>query len=153
MASITANMFMYMRARNVINIIITVHICVWHVNLQITNLDYKNNRKVRNILLFRFHNVIIVKSVSKQAWNTFSLKSVSQVFQYTNFSINRVLNFPKVEVTQNVQCPSFPNCQSPSHSKSKSPKAQVTQSSSYPKSKLPKLPKAQVNNLSNVQVT
>ena len=72
--------------------------------------------------------------------NTFSLQSMSENLQYTNFPINRVHKFPKVEDTQAVQCPSFPNCQSPSYSKFKSPKAQVTQSPScpnYQKSKLP----------------
>ena len=46
-------------------------------------------------------------------------------------------------IAKNVSRPpmtktSFPNCQSPSYSKSKSPKAQVTQSSSHPKLKSPK---------------
>ena len=59
-------------------------------------------------------------------------------FSIHNFPIIRVNKFPKVQVTQLVQspshlrCPSFPNCQGPSHSKSKSPKAQVTQSPSCP---------------------
>ena len=89
----------------------------------------------------------------KQAWNTFSLKSVRQVFQYTSFPIIRVHKLSKVQVTKVVQSPSCPNCQSSSHPrcpKPKSPKlsndqvpqivkAQVTQSSSHPKLKLPKV--------------
>ena len=42
----------------------------------------------------------------KQAWNTFSLKSMSQIFQYTSFPIIRVHKLPKVQVTKAVQSPS-----------------------------------------------
>ena len=69
------------------------------------------------------------------------------ILQYTNFPINRVHKFPKVEDTQLVQCPSHLSCpmsKYPKLSKPKLLKAQVTQSSSYPKYKLPKLPKVQV---------
>ena len=79
--------------------------------------------------------------------NTFSLQSVSQNLQYTNFPINRVHKFPKAEDTQLVQCPSHLSCpmsKFPKLSKPKLLKAQVTQSSSHPKSKLPKLPKMQI---------
>ena len=78
---------------------------------------------------------------SNKTENTFSLQS------YTNFPINRVHKFLKVEDTQLVQCPSHLSCpmsKFPKLSKLKLLKAQVTQSSSHLKSKLPKLPKVQV---------
>ena len=70
--------------------------------------------------------------------NTFSLQSVSQVLQYTNFPLNRVHKIPKVEDTQLVQCPSYLSCpmtKFPKFSKPKLLKAQVTQSPSHPKLK------------------
>ena len=86
-------------------------------------------------------------SIVNKTENTFSLQSVSQNLQYTNFPINREHKFPKVEDTQIVQCPSHLSCQMskfPKSSKLKSPKAQVTQSSSHPKLKLPKVQVAQI---------
>ena len=67
--------------------------------------------------------------------NTFSLQSVSQVLIYTNFPINRVHKFPKVEDTQLVQYSSHLSCpmsKFPKLSKPKLLKAQVTQSTSCP---------------------
>merc|ERR1711997_1352049 len=57
--------------------------------------------------------------------SSFSIHQISQL-------LVKLPKLSKVQVTQAVQCPSFPNCQSPSYSKLKSPKAQVTQSSSRP---------------------
>ena len=74
--------------------------------------------------------------------NTFSLQSVSQVLQYTNFPSIRVHKFPKVQDTQLVQCPSHLSCpmsKFPKFSKPKLLKAQVTQNSSHPKLKSPKV--------------
>ena len=86
--------------------------------------------------------------------NTFSLQSVSQNFQYTNFPINRVHKFPKVEDTQLVQCPSHLSCpmsKFPKLSKPKLLKAQVTQSSSHPKLKSPKAQVTQSPSCPNCQ--
>ena len=63
--------------------------------------------------------------------SSFSIHQTSQ-------SLVKSPKLSKVQVTQAVQCPSFPNCQSSSHPKLKSLKAQVTQNSSHPKLKSPK---------------
>ena len=106
----------------------------------------------------------ILTFFNKQAWNTFSLKSASQVFQYISFTIITIKKLPKAQVTKGIQSSSHPrytkskspkvykvqvsqSAKSTSLSKSKSPKAQVSQSPSYPrcpKSKLPKVSKVQV---------
>ena len=92
------------------------------------------------------------KDCKNKTENTFSLQSVSQNLQYTNFPINRVHKFPKAEDTQLVQCPSHLSCpmsKFPKLTKPKLLKAEVTQSSSHPKSKLPKLPKVQIAKSAN----
>ena len=81
----------------------------------------------------------ILQDFMKQALNTFSHYSASQVFQYISFPIFRVSKLPKVQVTQVVQSPSYPSCPA-----SKLPKVQVAQSPSYPKPKLPKVQVAQI---------
>ena len=103
-------------------------------------------------------------AIKQQAWNTFSHKSASQVFQYISFPIITINKLPKAQVTKGIQSPSHPRytkskftklpkvqvTQSPSHPKPKFPKVQVTQgvqSPSHPrcsKSKLSKLLKVQV---------
>ena len=69
---------------------------------------------------------------------------VSQSSSHPTCPKSKSPEMSKVQVTWDVQSPSFPNCQGPSYSKSKSHKSQVPKSSSYPKSKLPRLPKVQV---------
>ena len=67
-------------------------------------------------------------------------ESWAKFFNTSSFPIIRLSNkLFKVQVTQGIQSPSFPKCQSPSHPKHKSPKAQVTQPTSHPKSKFHKL--------------
>ena len=71
------------------------------------------------------------KHLVNKTENTFSLQSVSQVLQYTNFPSIRVHKFPKVQDTQLVQCPSHLSCpmsKFPKLSKPKLLKAEVTQS-------------------------
>ena len=101
-----------------------------------------------NFLVGTFLPLLSTYSFKKnKTENTFSLQSVSQVLQYTNFPINRVHKFPKVEDTQLVQCPSHLSCpmsKFPKLSKPKLLKAQVTQSPSHPKLKLPNVQVAQI---------
>ena len=96
---------------------------------------------------FETHTLRLSTSRGNKTENTFSLQSVSQVLQYTNFPSIRVHKFPKVQDTQLVQCPSHLSCpmsKFPKLSKPKLLKAQVTQSPSHPKLKLPKVQVAQI---------
>ena len=97
--------------------------------------------------------VLKIKTVIKNKTKT-SLKYFQPEKRESSFSIHQISQLlvkspklSKVQVTQAVQCPSFPNCQSPSHPKLKSPKAQVTQSISCPNCQKSKLPPSKKNNL------